>query len=427
MLTALQIAETSYTDLVQEEATDFRVHARVYTDPLLYEQEMRQIFEKSWIYIGHESEVAHPGDYRTGRMGTQPIIIARSKDGGINVLLNVCRHRANAICREERGNSLNFRCPYHAWVYTNTGELIGVADRPRYPEGFSTEDLNLMQAPCVGVYRGLIFASLSAEVPSLEEHLSPIKHLIDLWADRSPEGEHRVLLPHKYGYQGNWKFQAENGVDGYHAGFVHESAFATFAHFGISRYAQRPPIKREGLTRGFPGGHSTLEGGYEDGRGNARSLPQLYQEYMTQLTQRHGEERARDIVSNHHLFIFPNVYLFDDLIRVIQPIALEETEIYSHPFRLGGVPDEFNARRLYEVTRQLSTTGLVNPADLEMFTANQTGLHARNMEWLVLSRGMDRETVLPSGERIGGQSDETPQRAFYHHWSAVMTRNGGGA
>ena len=190
-------------------------------------------------------------------------------------------------------------------------------------------------------------------------------------------------------------------MDGYHAGFVHESAFATFARFGISRYAQRPPTKREGLTRWFPGGHSTLEGGYEDGRGNARSLPQLYQESLAQLTQRHGAARARDIVSNHHLFIFPNVYLFDDLIRVIQPIALEETESYSHPFRLGGVPDKFNARWLYEVNRQLSTTGLVNPADLEMFTANQTGLHARHMEWLVLSRGMDQETVLLCGERIG--------------------------
>jgi hypothetical protein len=43
------------------------VHAPVYTDPLLYEQEMRQIFEQSWLYIGHESEVVHPGDYRTGR------------------------------------------------------------------------------------------------------------------------------------------------------------------------------------------------------------------------------------------------------------------------------------------------------------------------------------------------------------------------
>ena len=99
---------------------------------------------------------------------------------------------------------------------------------------------------------------------------------------------------------------------------------------------------------------------------------------MDQLTRSHSAARARDIVSNHHFFIFPNVYLFDDLIRVIQPIALEETEIYSHPFRPGGVPGEFNTRRLYEVTRQLSTTGLVNPADLEMFTANQTGLHARH-------------------------------------------------
>jgi fatty-acyl-CoA synthase len=132
-------------------------------------------------------------------------------------------------------------------------------------------------------------------------------------------------------------------------------------------------------------------------------------------------------VSNRHLFIFPNVFLFDDLIRVIQPIALEETEIYSHPFRLGGVPDALNARRLYEVTRQLSTTGLVNPADLEMFTANQTGLHARQMAWLVLSRGMDQETVLPSGERLGGQSDEVPQRALYRHWREVMARHGAGA
>ena len=99
---------------------------------------------------------------------------------------------------------------------------------------------------------------------------------------------------------------------------------------------------------------------------------------MSKLTKRHGEDRAREVVSARHLFIFPNVYLFDDLVRIVQPISLEETEIYSHPFRLGGVPEEFNARRLYEVTRQLSTTGMVNPADLEMFAANQTGLHARH-------------------------------------------------
>ena len=425
MATEIDLSSTSLEHMVEESGTEFRVRSAIYTDPNIFQQEMREIFEKSWVYLCHESEVSLPGDYRTSRIGGQPVIIARSKDNEINVLLNVCRHRANAICREERGNSLNFRCPYHGWTYTNTGELLGVSDRPSYPKGFTTEDLNLLAAPRVGTYRGLVFASLSEDVPSLDDHLEQIKEHVDYWADRSLEGEHRVLLPHKYGYQGNWKFQVDNGVDGYHVGFVHESAFSTYAHFGIGTYGDRPVIKRgDAITRGYPAGHTTLESGYADGRGSARSLPALFEEYQSNLGRRHGPDRAHEIISSRHLYIFPNVFLFDDLIRVIQPISAEETEIYSYPFRLGGVPDEFNARRLYEVTRQLSTSGLVNPADLETFAANQTGLHASNMEWLVLHRGMDTETEGTSGERVGKHADETPQRAFYRHWASVMSKNG---
>jgi len=143
---------------------------------------------------------------------------------------------------------------------------------------------------------------------------------------------------------------------------------------------------------------------------------------LGKLAERHGEERAREIVSSHHVLIFPNLMLFDELVRVVQPVSPEWTEVDSHPFALGGVPEEFNARRLYETNRQLSTTGLVSAADLEMFAANQTGLHVRDMEWLVLSRGMDQETVLPTGERIGERSDETPQRSFYRQWLQLMAR-----
>ena len=64
---------------------------------------------------------------------------------------------------------------------------------------------------------------------------------------------------------------------------------------------------------------------------------------------------------------------------------------------------------------------MVNPADLEMFASNQTGLHA-DMDWLELCRGIEMEDVLPSGERVGQHSDETPQRAFYRAWQQVMSQ-----
>lgn len=421
MQAEVELAIKAFADLVQEDESDFRVHSSVYRDPRVFDVELQQIFERSWVYVGHESQIAHEGDYVTSRIGSQPVIVTRSKEGGINVLLNVCRHRANALCREERGNSLNFRCPYHGWTYTNTGQLIGVSDRPRYPEGFTTDGLDLMHAPSIGSYRGLIFASLKADVSGLAEHLAPVKAHIDLWADRSLEGDPTVLLPHRYGYQGNWKFQAENGVDGYHPGITHESAFSSLASFGIG--TGRETIKRGHVSRGFPGGHSTIEGGYDDARGIAPGVASLFEKYLTSLTQHHGKERAQEIITNRHLYIFPNVFIMDDLIRVIQPISVELSEVYSYPIRLGGVSDEYNSRRLYDTTLALSTTGLLNPADLEMFASNQTGLRARDMEWLQLSRGMGQEDVLPSGERVGVLADEAPQRAFYRHWAVSMSEH----
>ena len=37
-----------------------RVHRNVYTDPEIFDLEMERIWAKSWIYIGHESQVPEP-------------------------------------------------------------------------------------------------------------------------------------------------------------------------------------------------------------------------------------------------------------------------------------------------------------------------------------------------------------------------------
>ena len=93
-------------DLVRED----RVHRRVYTDPAIFEEELRRIFGRIWVFVGHESEVPYPGDYRTTLIGRQPVILSRHSDGQVYVLYNRCMHRGALVCREEAGNSKHFRC-----------------------------------------------------------------------------------------------------------------------------------------------------------------------------------------------------------------------------------------------------------------------------------------------------------------------------
>ncbi len=63
-----------------------RVHRACYTDEQIFERELEQIFHKTWIYVGHTTQVKQAGDYCTTRIGSQPMIMVRGKDGAIHVL-----------------------------------------------------------------------------------------------------------------------------------------------------------------------------------------------------------------------------------------------------------------------------------------------------------------------------------------------------
>src|SRR5688500_19161969 len=69
-----------------------RVRREVYTDPAIFELEMRRIHETVWIYCGHETQIPSPGDYYAVQIGRQPMLMVRGKDA-IHVLYNRCPHR----------------------------------------------------------------------------------------------------------------------------------------------------------------------------------------------------------------------------------------------------------------------------------------------------------------------------------------------
>jgi phenylpropionate dioxygenase-like ring-hydroxylating dioxygenase large terminal subunit len=98
-----------------------KVHGSLYTDAAIFADELRKIWYRSWVFVGHETEVAQPGDYVRKRLGLQDVIMTRGRDGVLHLLLNRCAHRGNQVCNDAKGNASAFRCPYHGWTYRNDG------------------------------------------------------------------------------------------------------------------------------------------------------------------------------------------------------------------------------------------------------------------------------------------------------------------
>ncbi len=174
-----------------------RVHRKVYADQQIFDREMERIFEKIWVYCGHESQVPKPGDFYTLQIGRQPMVMVRGKNRSINVLYNRCPHRGVQLCGAQKGNTgTALVCSYHAWSFHLDGKLRSVP----LPNGYdgtrmSPEDpaFSVKPAARVDSYRGFVFASLSAEGPGLLEFLGEAKIAFDDMCDRSPVGEVEVV------------------------------------------------------------------------------------------------------------------------------------------------------------------------------------------------------------------------------------------
>src|SRR5947199_7306444 len=168
----------SFADLVVDDPREFRVHGSVYADAAVFEAEMERIFERTWVYAGHESELTAAGDYKTILVGTQPVILSRHEDGEVHALYNRCRHRGAVVCRQERGHSNFFRCRYHNWVYANNGALIGMSQSTGYPDDSDRSASALVPVSRLANYRGLTFITLSKAVPPLTDHLPQVPKIV---------------------------------------------------------------------------------------------------------------------------------------------------------------------------------------------------------------------------------------------------------
>ena len=427
MTTTLR-AQIDYGELIKED----RVHGRLYHDPNIFEEEFTNIWYRQWVYVGHESEVAGPGDYRTKQIGRQPVIMVRDEDGQVNLLLNRCTHCSNIVCQNERGNASAFRCAYHGWNYRTKGDLLGATTRGAHGDSFRGEDFGLTRVPRVASYRGLVFGSLSPTGPSLKEHLGPAADYLDDYIDPSPVGELEVRSGvQKATYRGNWKMMAENSLEGnYHGHFIHQFFFGLAKARRNVDSSGTPDDQMPDVMIALPSGHMVEDLKPEKGRPGTMSpmlennvAGQAWQVYTQALENRLGEERAQRMLREGPplIFLFPNLILIGSQVRVLHPISPTETYVHYYPTTLKGAPSEINEKRLRRHELSYGPGGFISSDDLEICERNQMGMRAQVDEWLQLKRGLHRETVRPDGVTLGWGTDESNLRGMWRHYQKVMS------
>jgi phenylpropionate dioxygenase-like ring-hydroxylating dioxygenase large terminal subunit len=74
-----------------------RVHGALYGDPAIFAAELERIWYRTWVYVGHESEVAGPNDFIMKSIGPQQVLMTRDARGTVHLLLNRCSHRGNEV------------------------------------------------------------------------------------------------------------------------------------------------------------------------------------------------------------------------------------------------------------------------------------------------------------------------------------------
>ena len=211
----------------QAELPQGLVPPAVFSDPDLYNEELKRIFARTWVFVGHESEIPNPGDFVQRYIGDDPFIVIRDQSSTVRCMLNACRHRGAQVCRVEAGNAQAFVCPYHGWTYSASGDLVGVPVKSLGYANLNFDDWGLLSAPNIAIYAGLIFVNLDPDAMPFEEYLGEYAWYLDLNFQLTEGGMEILGEPHRWQVEANWKQGAENFCgDSAHTQMTHRSALS---------------------------------------------------------------------------------------------------------------------------------------------------------------------------------------------------------
>ena len=354
------------------------VQREVFTSNAIYRMELDRIFDRSWIYLGHESEISAPGQYVTRRLGSAPVILVRTGDGEVRALLNSCRHRGTKLCRGDAGRASTFVCPYHGWSYENNGKLLTTTFNQHFPENTDFSQFNLVSVPKLEQRYGMIFGCWDSDVMSLDDYLGDVSWYLRSFFDRTPGGMEILGPPHRWNVDANWKVGALN--------FIGDSQHVATTHVGPITL-DRVRATKEGF---LVAGQDSFQVVTDEGHGCtltylAPGMPaQNYETHSPDLQRLYQNSLAADQVGMlHHLRVcvgnvFPHLSFIETqtdrgqkavILRLWQPTSGKSMEVVSWVFAEKEASEEYKANVLRKGFHNFGAAGVFEQDDMELWTS----------------------------------------------------------
>jgi len=383
------------------------VDSRIYTERDIFEDELRQIWQKSWLLVAHESELSEPLDFRTTTIAREPVAVVRGEDGVVRAFLNVCPHRGALLLREPAGNlrqsnpsgsPKRITCMFHAWQFDSKGQCLSIPRRNAgYQDRLQCTDVSLNELHCEVGYGGFVWVHLDANPVPLHEAMGGAFGALGPHLEAEPL---EVFHHHKAIVRTNYKLWHETNSEFYHDYMHHFNRVTSMQQAGYHdrRY------------EAFPGGHATVSSmevkytAYEHDRVNLAEERDL----SFPLLERNGWKL---------LDLFPGITLNlrGSALRVDTATPLSEDRVLIE-FRGLGLKRDSAAERERRVRDHNTIWGPFGrnlPEDL-LGVTNQT---------LGMRPGSEGLHVLQARREDSRIHDEVGLRHYYAEWSRRLGRS----
>jgi len=326
---------------------------RYFVSPKTFAEELQKIFASNWVLVGHQSQLAKPGDYFLAELASESLVVVKDQRSTIRAFYNVCRHRGARLCQEQNGHATAIQCPYHAWTYALDGRLLGVPHMDEMP-GFNKAEYPLKPVR-LGLWEGFVFVNLTDSFASLEKWFEPLAGKFSAWNLGTLCSAKRI----DYDVRANWKLVFQNYAECYHCLGVHPE---------LSKISPYDSAENDLIEGPFLGGFMRIANDKSlTMSGNACALP----------VGNFGDEDFRFVF---YYSVFPNMLLslHPDYVMVhrLEPQSPERTLIFCEWF---FNPEAFK-RSDFHPQDAVKFWDMVNKQDWHVCELSQGGISSRAYE-----------------------------------------------